>query len=171
MKIRLTSAPSLMKLLGMIKSTVDWPINAIDVPETWVSKTGKLVILGDAAHAMVPYMASGAAMAVEDAAAIAETLKYISSTEDIPHALKIWEKARRPRVQAVHEASFANGLILHLPDGAVQRARDDAMRAEIESAEYFESSNQWSDPLLTGWIYSHDTVAEVARLWDGEEAN
>jgi 2-polyprenyl-6-methoxyphenol hydroxylase-like FAD-dependent oxidoreductase len=43
-----------MKLLGMIKSTVDWPINAMDIPEAWMSKIGKLVILGDAAHAMVP---------------------------------------------------------------------------------------------------------------------
>jgi salicylate hydroxylase len=111
-------------------------------------------------------MALGAAMAVKDAAAMAETLDHISSPEDIPHALEIWEKARRPRLQAVHEASFANGLILHLPDGAVQRARDEAIRHEIESTEHVESSNQWSDPLLTGWIYRYDAVVEVARLWD-----
>lgn len=149
----------------MVTSTVDWPINAINIPEVWTSKSGRLVLLGDSAHAMVPYMALGAAMAVEDAAALATTLEHVHSIEQLPPALDIWVKARLPRVKAMHEASFANGLVLHLPDGPVQTARDDAMHVEIENSEYRESANQWSDPVFSEWAYRHDPVAEIERLW------
>jgi salicylate hydroxylase len=143
---------------------MDWPINAIEIPETWASQSGKFVLTGDAAHAMVPYMALGAAMAVEDAAAMAAALKYVHAIEDLPDAIALWTNARVPRVKRVHEASFANGLILHLPDGPVQRARDEAMRAEVEGKPFTESANQWADPVLTEWAYRHDPVAEVEWL-------
>jgi salicylate hydroxylase len=149
----------------MLPSTIDWPINAIEIPRIWASKTGKLVLTGDAAHATVPYMALGAAMAVEDAAAIAATLRHVQSMEEICSAISLWIEARMPRVTKVHEASFANGLILHLSDGPVQRARDEAMKAEVEGKPFSESPNQWADPVLTEWAYRYDAVAEIDRLW------
>ncbi|OAL36219.1 hypothetical protein AYO20_04377 [Fonsecaea nubica] len=157
--------PCLRRLLEMVTSTLDWPINCIDIPEIWSSPSGKFLITGDAAHAMVPYMALGAAMAVEDAAALAATLKHVGSIEGLPVAISRWEEARKPRVKRVYEASFGHGLILHLPDGPVQRARDEAMKAELQQAEIKESPNQWSDPVLTEWAYGHDPEAEIDRLW------
>ncbi|OQV03365.1 FAD binding domain-containing protein [Cladophialophora immunda] len=157
--------PCLRRLLEMVISTLDWPIYCIDIPDTWSSRSGKVLITGDAAHAMVPYMALGAAMAVEDAAALAATLKHVKATEDLPSAISKWEETRKPRVKRVHEASYAHGLILHLPDGPVQEARDEAMKAELQDAEVKESPNQWSDPVLTEWAYGHDPEAEIDRLW------
>jgi salicylate hydroxylase len=144
---------------------MDWPINAINIPKIWASKSGKLVLTGDAAHATVPYMALGAAMAVEDAAAMAATLKHVHSIEELSSAISIWTNTRMPRVERVHEASFANGLILHLSDGPVQRARDEAMNAEVEGKPFTETPNQWADPVLTEWAYRHDPVAEIEGLW------
>ncbi|EXJ56370.1 uncharacterized protein A1O5_12637 [Cladophialophora psammophila CBS 110553] len=161
--------PCLRRLLEMVTSTIDWPINCIDIPDTWSSESGKLLITGDAAHAMVPYMALGAAMAVEDAAALAATLKHVKSKEDLPAAMSKWEESRKPRVKKVHAASYGHGLILHLPDGPVQRARDEAMKAELEGAEVKESPNQWSDPVLTEWAYGHDPEAEIDQLWSAGE--
>ncbi|OAP59252.1 hypothetical protein AYL99_06550 [Fonsecaea erecta] len=157
--------PCLRRLLEMVTSTLDWPIYCIDIPDIWSSASGKLLITGDAAHAMVPYMALGAAMAVEDAAALAATLKHVQPKEDLPVAISKWEESRKPRVKRVHEASYGHGLILHLPDGPAQRARDEAMKAEVQGIEIKESPNQWSDPVVSGWAYGHDPEAEIEKMW------
>lgn len=158
--------PVLTRVLEMVTSTSVWPINQIDIPETWASQSRKLVITGDAAHAMVPYMALGAAMAVEDAAAMAETLKHVKDPgKDLPIAVNKWIEARKPRVKLVHTASYRHGLMLHLPDGPVQRARDEALRPSINTPSIRESPNQWSDPVLTQWAYSHNPISEIDRLW------
>ncbi len=149
----------------MLTWTMEWPINSIEVPAIWASKYCNTVLIGDAAHAMVPYMALGAAMAVEDAAAMATTLKYVKSKEDLLPAINMWVEGRTHRVRRVHEASFANGLILHLPDGPVQRARDEAMRAEVGGDPFVESADQWADPILTEWAYGHDPVLDMDQLW------
>ncbi|KAH8800206.1 hypothetical protein F5884DRAFT_824959 [Xylogone sp. PMI_703] len=144
--------PVIQRLLGMVTSTA--------------SESGKIVLTGDAAHAMVPYMALGAAMAVEDAAALVASLKHVKNPDrDLSSAIFKWIKARKPRVKLVHSASYGHGLILHIPDGPVQQARDEALRAEVEGTPVKESPNQWSDPVLTEWAYSHDPVAEVEKLW------
>lgn len=54
-----TDRNSLTTLLDMVDSTRKWPIAQIKIPETWSSGGAKLVLLGDAAHAMLPNMALG----------------------------------------------------------------------------------------------------------------
>lgn len=43
----------------MIERTLKWPLVSGDFVDRWVSQSGKLIMLGDAAHAMVPYMSQG----------------------------------------------------------------------------------------------------------------
>lgn len=148
----------------MVTKTLKWPIQMIDVPDTWVHKSNKLLISGDAAHAMLPNMSLGAAMAVEDAAALAECLDFAASKQDLRDALQLFQDVRIPRVKHVHEASVLHGQTLHFPDGPVQQARDAAMRAEVEGRHFVESPNQWSDPTMQVWCYSYNVVEEVKRI-------
>src|SRR5262249_55059137 len=57
--------------------------------------TGAVTLLGDAAHPMLPYLAQGAAMAIEDAAVLAQRLA--ETRDDPPAALRPYERQRRPR--------------------------------------------------------------------------
>lgn len=107
-------------------------------------------------------------MAVEDAAGLAAALKMLRSKYDLPKAIALWKNARSARVAKVHEASFANGLILHLPDGSVQEARDQSMRQEVVGESITETANQWADPVLTHWAYGHDVVKEIEALVEQE---
>lgn len=150
----------------MITRTTEWPIQEIEIPEIWSSDSGKLIITGDAAHAMTPYMALGAAMAVEDACALAASLKHLKTPADLPEAINKWVSVRKTRNRMVHDASFAHGLMLHIPDGPVQRARDEAMRPDVEGTPTSESPNQWSDPTVSQWAYSYDAEAEIHRAWE-----
>lgn len=132
----------------------------------WVSKSTKLVILGDAAHAMVPYMSQGAAMAVEDGAALAAVLSKVTSPKELKFALQIFEKERIKRSSMMQEASMVNSMIWHFKDGPHQQARDAAMRPEVEGKHFLSSPNQWSDPVTQSWAYGYDAEKAVEDAWD-----
>lgn len=67
---------------------------------------GHCTLLGDAAHPMVPFMAQGACMAIEDAVVLARAIN--DKPEDIPAALKAYEDSRRDRTAAIQRGSLAN---------------------------------------------------------------
>jgi salicylate hydroxylase len=150
----------------MVTEATEWPIMAIEIPNTWAAKSGKTIILGDAAHAMTPYMALGAAMAVEDASALVATLSHLKDINDLPLAISNWTTVRKSRTEMVHEASFAHGLVLHLEDGPVQIARDEAMKPDIQGTNVTESPNQWTDPTVAQWAYNYDAATEIHRFWE-----
>jgi 2-polyprenyl-6-methoxyphenol hydroxylase-like FAD-dependent oxidoreductase len=68
---------------------------------------GPVVLLGDAAHPMTPYMAQGAATAIEDAAVLARCLNAVNG-EDVEVALRRYEAHRKPRTSVVQAISSAN---------------------------------------------------------------
>jgi len=72
---------------------------------------GRIILLGDAAHPMLPFLAQGAAMAIEDGAVLADC---ISSYEDKEKSLKYFEQIRKPRTSFVQLAARRNAKILHL---------------------------------------------------------
>lgn len=156
----------LTKIIDMIESTLKWPLLSGKPLEKWVASSGKLLIIGDAAHVMVPYMSEGAAMAVEDGAALAEILNKINSKDQIHDALRIFEDVRILRTGQMQEASLINGKLWHFADGPEQEARDEAMRPEVEGRHYIESPNQWSDPVTQSWAYGYDAEKEVANAWN-----
>ncbi|WP_433047496.1 FAD-dependent monooxygenase [Dactylosporangium sp. CS-033363] len=78
-----------------------------------------VVVIGDAAHPMPPFLAQGAAQAIEDAAALPEHLDDLAA----------FEALRRPRAERVAAAGAAGGTDYHLPDGPGQRQRDERIAA------------------------------------------
>jgi salicylate hydroxylase/6-hydroxynicotinate 3-monooxygenase len=68
---------------------------------------GRVVLLGDAAHPMTPYMAQGAATSIEDAAILARCLEAVNG-DDIEGAFKRYEAHRKPRTSVVQAISSAN---------------------------------------------------------------
>ena len=71
---------------------------------------GRIVVLGDAAHPMLPFLAQGAAMAIEDGAVLANC---IDNFEEVGEALKHFEKIRKPRTSYVQSAARRNAKVLH----------------------------------------------------------
>lgn len=149
----------------MIDSCMKWPLMSGSELPTWTAPSKKLLIIGDAAHAMVPYMSQGAAMAVEDGAALAVALSRISSADELPVALRVYEVERIKRAGDMQRASMVNGLIWHFPDGQEQEARDASMRNEVEGRTVSWSANQWSDPVTQWWAYGYDAEAVMGRAW------
>ena len=85
-----------------------WIVDTVDAP---VWSDGGVGLVGDAAHAMLPFQAQGAAMAIEDAAILAPLLM---TEPDAASAFKRYEAMRRPRVDRVRKISNSNGFAFHL---------------------------------------------------------
>lgn len=155
--------PRLTRIIDMVESTLKWPLLSGSPLKRWIAPSNKLLIMGDAAHPMVPYMSEGAAMAVEDAAALAEAIHHAKDLQDLPRVLQLWESVRMERSGMMQEASLINGKLWHFADGPVQQARDEAMRPEVEGRVFTTSPNQWSDPATQRWCYGYDAEAEFRK--------
>jgi 6-hydroxynicotinate 3-monooxygenase len=94
------------KVIETAPELTKWPILDIEPIATW--SKGRLVLLGDACHAMMPYMASGAAMAIEDAAVLARCLLQ---SDDYTSAFALYQTSRMPRVVNVHRISAENTFL------------------------------------------------------------
>lgn len=76
---------------------------------------GPVTLLGDAAHPMLPFLAQGAAMAIEDAAILAD--RMAQQPDDPAAAMRGYERARRRRTARVQSAARRNGRVYHLGAG------------------------------------------------------
>jgi salicylate hydroxylase len=85
---------------------------------------GRIALLGDAAHPMRPYLAQGAGMAIEDAAALAQSL---AENADIPAALQRYANVRWQRNARVQARAIRNGEIFHL-QGLMATGRNAALK-------------------------------------------
>ena len=119
-------------------STARMLINAVDGWRRWALFTlpdvgewtdGAVALLGDAAHAMLPFAAQGAGMAIEDAAVLAKCLSEVPATNiaGIPSALKQYGRLRRGRVLRIQRTARQQGRIYHLA-GPLALARDLAIK-------------------------------------------
>jgi salicylate hydroxylase len=93
---------------------------------------GRVTLLGDAAHAMEPFQAQGAAQSVEDAYVLAECVG--AAGDDVEAAFARYEQIRTARAEDLQRTSRGAGDSLYLPDGPEQRARDSdfARLAEVQ---------------------------------------
>src|SRR5436309_542857 len=92
-------------VLAAAPEVYKWGIYEREPLSTW--SKGRVALLGDACHPMTPYMASGAAMALEDAVVLARCLAD-EDFESIEVALRTYEAIRKPRTSAVQKGSSAN---------------------------------------------------------------
>lgn len=112
------------ELLSLPSSWLKWALCSMDPGTSWVD--GRFALLGDAAHAMLPFAAQGAAMAIEDAEALARHLS--EGMDDVPRALRAYEAERQDRAERVMRLSRANDRIYHMRR-PLSLARDAVMRA------------------------------------------
>lgn len=121
---------------------------------------GRMTLVGDSAHAALPFMAQGSSQAIEDAVVLAACLQDASTSADggngesggdggdVARALRRYEGFRKERVDRVRDASRSRGDDVHLPDGERQRQRDAGLGATMGNPRSFE------------WLYGYD--AELA---------
>ncbi len=134
-------------LLAYIKDPIVWGLFAHPTLHSWVKN--RLVLLGDSAHPMVPFVAQGACMAIEDAWVLADQL---AKNADINAALQAYQNIRKLRATKVQETALKSGRIYHTANPLARGVLHTGMRL----------SSKLTPAVMAGhydWIYDHDVTA------------
>lgn len=115
-----------------------WALNNRKPVDNW--RTDRAVVLGDAAHPTLPYMASGAVMAIEDGAVL---MRSLNANDDIAAALEMFQRNRLDRTARIVNGSTELGDLYHLTS-----------KAEFEKG--FERRNIAKE--RNEWLYAYDPM-------------
>ena len=137
--------PQVETLLAKIESCFWWGLYDRRPLARWTR--GRLALLGDAAHPMLPHVGQGANQAVEDGVALAVLLEGESPAR-VPEVLMAYERFRRVRTDVVQKEARQNGLRY---DSRYQRLEQ--RDREVRNA-----------PTFRKWLYDYDVEAEAAAL-------
>ncbi|MDB5880404.1 MAG: xlnD 2 [Ramlibacter sp.] len=140
--------PAIVSMLANSDRYLKWGLFDRDPLPQW--SKGRTTLMGDACHPMLPYLAQGACMAIEDGYAVAEALDQGRS--DVEAALRGYEQARRERTARVQLLARARSVDNHLRDEAAIRARDERF-ARIRAQQ-----DQGKHSYGIEWIYEHDVT-------------
>lgn len=144
--------PPLLRLLGSAERYYKWALYDRDPLDRW--SKGRATLLGDSAHAMLPYIGQGACMAIEDGYVLAAT---IAQMPDAPaEALRHYERLRLPRTRSAVLEARARGTEMHLTSRWAQFKRN------VKMALHHRVGGDKTGIQL-GAFYNYD-VAEAARL-------
>jgi 2-polyprenyl-6-methoxyphenol hydroxylase-like FAD-dependent oxidoreductase len=134
--------PAVTEMVGATDVGARWALHDLAPLARW--HTDRVVLMGDAAHAMVPHQGQGANQTIEDAIVLADCL----AADEPPAALAAYAERRRKRAARVQRWSLRVADLMHLPDGPEVAARD-AVFADLYSE--------------LAWIHSHDAHAQSLR--------
>ncbi|KAJ6024071.1 salicylate hydroxylase [Penicillium herquei] len=95
--------PGLMRMISKAPTVTKWPLKVFRPLRHW--SRGKLLLIGDAAHPMLPFSGQGANQAIEDAGALRILFENLESPDEIPTRLSLFESLRRLRVSRIQTMS------------------------------------------------------------------
>ncbi len=135
--------PLIAAIIAQIDTTFRWGLYDREPLPRWTQ--GRLTLLGDAAHPMLPHAGQGANQAIEDAIALATVLNGVDRTA-APRALLAYESVRRERTARVQRGSRDSGARYEAPDGA-QAIRDRQLASQSRDRS---------------WIFDYDVASAAA---------
>ncbi|KAK8100004.1 hypothetical protein PG999_010378 [Apiospora kogelbergensis] len=168
--------PVLTKILSAFSSVLKWKMMHHEELATWTR--GNAALLGDACHPSLPYQAQGAAMAVEDGAALATLLGLYqqalqqnspeANQMTIPEILENYEALQKARTTIMHSGSISNQHMYHLDDSGEQEERDRILKAtEWKERPLGETEAFiWIDVRYQRAILRRDTIADARSQWN-----
>ncbi len=135
--------PAVTEMITAGWLTKRWGLFVVQQPKRW--HRGRTVLLGDAAHCMLPHHGQGANTTIEDAITLAELLP-VAAQGDWEAAMARYAALRRLRTRQIQRGSWAANAAFHMPDGPAVAARD------ARVARF---------PEEFGWIHEFDALQAV----------
>jgi len=146
-KIVETWDPRCAAIIRKAPSAVDWKLVYRDPLPTWVSKEGRLAIIGDAAHPFLPTSIQGASQAMEDGITLAITLG-LAGKDDVPTAVRAFEQIRYQRVRRAQVTGETNRNKWHKTSAEQSKANPDSVKLSREE-----------------WLLGHDCAAHARAVY------
>ncbi|KAF2635499.1 FAD/NAD(P)-binding domain-containing protein [Massarina eburnea CBS 473.64] len=172
----------LTRLLHQVPTVTKWKLMHRPPLPTWLSRSSNLVLIGDACHPMLPYLAQGANSSIEDGAVLGLLLSPSSnpgfrSGDDLPDALALFERLRKERGERIARETWGQRRDFHLGD-AERGERDSVFAAWLGRSEELENGglgrgvgfpSRWTCPVAQRWLFGYDAVEEVRVAVGGGE--
>ena len=136
--------PAVTEMIKAAASPIRWGLFVVRPLLHWYR--GRVVLLGDSAHGMLPHHGQGANTSIEDAFALAALLAE-AKPDSLEAALARYQVLRRARTRKIQRSAWVTSALLHLPDGPAADARNDKV------ARFGQEF---------GWIHEYD-VQQVLR--------
>jgi salicylate hydroxylase len=137
--------PRLEKLLGLVTECSKWGLFTRPLTQNW--GRGRVQLIGDAAHAMLPNAGQGACQAFEDAFILA---RWLDACRNPVEAFTHFRRIRIPRVHGVQRLSLSNARFKHMRDSAAQKESIAAGKGSVHGN--------------SDWVWGYDPIGE----WDKE---
>jgi salicylate hydroxylase len=136
--------PTLKALLDVVTECSKWGLFTRPLTDKW--GRGRIQLIGDAAHAMLPNAGQGACQAFEDAYTLARWLD--AERRDPVAAFANFRRIRIPRVHGIQRRSFANARIKHMHDRAAQKEilKDDRSEDSMDWIIGYDPVEGWDKP-------------------------
>jgi len=140
--------PAVVEMISAVPLNLRWGLFSVRPLQTW--QRGRVVLIGDAAHGMLPHHGQGANLTIEDAITLAVLLRTCS-LEEFDDAVKRYHTLRRARTRIIQRSARATSTVLHSLGAIEGRA---ATLAQV--------------PDRFGWIHAFDAFGDVtSRLEEG----
>ncbi|KAI0171868.1 FAD/NAD(P)-binding domain-containing protein [Hypoxylon sp. FL1284] len=169
LKVYADFGPIVQKMLNMVPEgeVCEWKLRSHAPLDTWI--LGAVALVGDACHPTLPHLSQGAAMAIEDAAVLAEVVAAApragADRAALSRALKVYELLRKDRTTLLVDLAASSARTLHLGEGKAKEERDrQFLNAKKRGTPI---PDKWASPEIQHMIYSYDCVAEARDKFDG----
>jgi salicylate hydroxylase len=140
--------PAVTEMLGAVEQSPRWPLFSQPHLTQW--RRGRVVLIGDACHAMLPHHGQGANQSIEDAITLADLLASVGDEVAVDDALDRYPRNRRARTRAVSRSAWETGTLLHVDDDDEAGLRERNERF----ASYAEEN---------AWVHEYDVSAAQLR--------
>ncbi|KAJ3862361.1 hypothetical protein EV359DRAFT_74222 [Lentinula novae-zelandiae] len=149
--------PEVRALIACVENPMQWAIHTVRPMQSFVS--GRVALLGDAAHSMTPHQGSGAGQAIEDACILATVLGHPSTNRtNIARALRVYDSIRCPFAYRVMEVSRINGryFTLQLDEAAGAMDLD-----KLPPKQQWDNLQQLGSRIVKNWEWTWTTSIDT----------
>jgi salicylate hydroxylase len=144
--------PAVVQMITAVPTSKRWALFHRPPLGRWTK--GRVTLIGDAAHALVPHHGQGANQAIEDAVVLADKLAE-NRSDDFAQGLENYERQRQGRTRKVQFASLSVADVLHLPDGPAADIRNARLGKRKEVNNHL------------GWIHDFDPATQIPDIRSG----
>ncbi|RAL14275.1 putative monooxygenase [Aspergillus homomorphus CBS 101889] len=156
--------PVLTKFLSYVNGVDKWRLMHHAEMDTWINDKSNLVFIGDACHPMLPYLAQGANSSLEDGAVLGGLLGHMKQKSDLPQILRLYEKLRKSRGEAIVRETFKQRNDFHMHNGTEQEERDQIFLSQLGKELKGPFPSRWTCPEVQPWLYGYDAIKEVENV-------
>ncbi|KAF8071521.1 hypothetical protein FPV67DRAFT_878314 [Lyophyllum atratum] len=167
--VLVTAEPNLQKLGRLASKATRTTVRTYPDLEDWVHESGRLMVVGEAAHPLPPGSVQANAMTLEDGAVLAKLFSHLRTEDQICSFLWAFQELRQPRVENVMAKEVGIVYYMTMPPGAQQEERDRTMRAKrdagigiLQASGESAQSREWRD---VKEVFGYDAEDEADNWW------